>query len=99
MVNPKERYVTYEAFNDFKHPDFQEVKDDIKDLRGEVKELRGDMTEIRIELTELRSEMQGSLNVLTQRVDGIVASLNWYKYVFVLVVLVLFIERLISKFF
>lgn len=99
MAETKERYVTYEEFNDFKRHDFQEVKDDIKDLRGEVKELRGDVTEIRIELTELRSEMQGSLNVLTQRVDGIVASLNWYKYVFVLVVLVPFIERLISKFF
>lgn len=62
MVNPKERYVTYEAFNDFKHHDFQEVKDDIKDLRGEVKELRGDVTEMRVELTELRGDMK----VLTQ---------------------------------
>jgi uncharacterized protein YydD (DUF2326 family) len=92
MTETKERYVTYEEFNDFKRHDFQEVKDDLKQLRGDV-------TEIRIELTELRSEMQGSLNVLTQRVDGIIASLNWYKYVFVLVVLVPFIERLISKFF
>ncbi|HCN26871.1 hypothetical protein [Weissella cibaria] len=94
MVNPKERYVTYEAFNDFKHPDFQEVKDDIKDLRGEVKELRGDVTEIRVELTELRGDMK----VLTQRMDGIVTSLNWYKYVFVLVVLLPFIERWVSRF-
>lgn len=94
MVNPKERYVTYEAFNDFKHHDFQEVKDDIKDLRGEVKELRGDVTEIRVELTELRGDMK----VLTQRADGIVTSLNWYKYVFVLVVLLPFIERWVSRF-
>lgn len=94
MVNPKERYVTCEAFNDFKHPDFQEVKDDIKDLRGEVKELRGDVTEIRVELTELRGDMK----VLTQRMDGIVTSLNWYKYVFVLVVLLPFIERWVSRF-
>ncbi|KIU21127.1 hypothetical protein [Weissella cibaria] len=94
MVNPKERYVTYEAFNDFKHSDFQEVKDDIKDLRGEVKELRGDVTEIRVELTELRGDMK----VLTQRMDGIVTSLNWYKYVFVLVVLLPFIERWVSRF-
>ncbi|MFL4499400.1 hypothetical protein [Weissella sp. MSCH1] len=80
MVKPKERYVTYEEFNDFKHHDFQEVKDDIKELRGEVKEIHGDM------------------KVLTQRVDGIVTSLNWYKYVFVLVVLAPFIERLVSRF-
>ena len=99
MTETKERYVTYEEFNDFKRHDFQEVKDDIKDLRGEVKELRGDVTEMRVELTELRGDMKVLMNVLTQRVDGIVASLNWYKYVFVLVVLVPFIERLISKFF
>lgn len=94
MAETKERYVTYEEFNDFKRHDFQEVKDDIKDLRGEVKELRGDVTEIRVELTELRGDMK----VLTQRMDGIVTSLNWYKYVFVLVVLLPFIERWVSRF-
>ena len=36
MTETKERYVTYEEFNDFKRHDFQELKDDIKDLRGEV---------------------------------------------------------------
>mgnify|MGYP002650950035 CR=1 FL=1 len=73
MTDTKERYVTYEEFNDFKRHDFQEVKDDIKDLRGEVK-------------------------ALTQRVDGIITTLNWYKYIFVLVVLLPFIERLVSRF-
>ncbi|MCA1354978.1 hypothetical protein [Weissella cibaria] len=73
MTETKERYVTYEEFNDFKCHDFQEVKDDIKDLRGEVK-------------------------ALTQRVDGIITTLNWYKYIFVLVVLLPFIERLVSRF-
>lgn len=87
MTETKERYVTYEEFNDFKRHDFQEVKDDLK-------ELRGDVTEMRVELTELRGDMK----VLTQRVDGIVTSLNWYKYVFVLVVLAPFIERLVSRF-
>ncbi|TVV32366.1 hypothetical protein [Weissella cibaria] len=73
MTETKERYVTYEEFNDFKRHDFQEVKDDIKDLRGEVK-------------------------ALTQRVDGIITTLNWDKYIFVLVVLLPFIERLVSRF-
>ncbi|MFW6771093.1 hypothetical protein [Weissella cibaria] len=73
MTETKERYVTYEEFNDFKRHDFQEVKDDIKDLRGEVK-------------------------ALTQRVDSIITTLNWYKYIFVLVVLLPFIERLVSRF-
>ena len=73
MTETKERYVTYEEFNDFKRHDFQEVKDDIKDLRGEVKSL-------------------------TQRVDGIITTLNWDKYIFVLVVLLPFIERLVSRF-
>lgn len=73
MAETKERYVTYEEFNDFKRHDFQEVKDDIKDLRGEVK-------------------------ALTQRVDGIITTLNWDKYIFVLVVLLPFIERLVSRF-
>ncbi|WP_259710475.1 hypothetical protein [Weissella cibaria] len=52
------------------------------------------MKEIRIELTELRSEVKA----LTQRVDGIITTLNWYEYIFVLVVLLPFIERLVSRF-
>lgn len=94
MSETKERYVTYEEFNDFKRHDFQELKRGVKGLRSDVREIRIDLKESRIELTELR----GDLKVLTQRVDGIVTSQNWYKYVFVLVVLAPFIERLVSHF-
>jgi len=86
-VETRGRYVTDEKFEEFTDHDFQELKQGVKDLRNAVRE-------IRIELTELRGEVKA----LTQRVDGIITTLNWYKYIFVLVVLLPFIERLVSRF-
>lgn len=93
-VETRGRYVTDEKFEEFTDHDFQELKQGVKDLRNDVREIRIDLKEIRIELTELRGEVKA----LTQRVDGIITTLNWGKYIFVLVVLLPFIERLVSRF-
>jgi hypothetical protein len=93
-VETRGRYVKDEKFEEFMDRDLQELKQGVKALRSDVREMRIDLKEIRIELIELRGEVK----VLTQRVDGIITTLNWDKYIFVLVVLLPFIERLVSRF-
>ena len=58
MAETKERYVTYEEFNDFKHHDFQEVKDDLKDLREDVTEMRADLRVMDTRLTNVEKTLE-----------------------------------------
>ena len=58
MTETKERYVTYEEFNDFKHHDFQEVKDDLKDLREDVTEMRADLRVMDTRLTNVEKTLE-----------------------------------------
>ena len=71
-VETRGRYVTDKKFEEFTDHDFQKLKQCVKDLRNDVREIRIDLKEIRIELTELRGEVKA----LTQRVDGIITTLN-----------------------
>ena len=79
MTDTKERYVTYEEFNDFKHHDFQAVKHDLKDLREDVTEMRADLRVMDTRLTNVektletfatKDEMQLMLRDVVQSFQG-----------------------------
>ena len=84
----KERYVTYDEFQEFKRTDIQEMKDDIRDLQKNVSEISKDV-----------GHLSGKIDVLTARFDDFTKSITWYKYVFLVAVLAPVAERIFNHLF
>lgn len=83
----KNRYVTFDEFQEFKNGDFRELKSD-------VHELKKDVVQLKVDVSGLKSDMQGVKSELTDLKQS-VKDLKWFM---ILPVVLLLLDRLMNYF-